>query len=226
MVSTKTTTKWKYELRCRWRFCQKMKTEVYTRCGKPLNMLIISEKDLEEDGNTELDNPFVTRRRGYCARRPCEGSNPWTNVKGSNSTTASVLLVLCSWINGEIYKITYYLKNVHRVLTANSKQVSGVLVATWTKRINLSWMYEFKVHSCSWQKRVLILCYLLHSLLHPLPSSSQSLNIDRAHLWLFDKQIILFYRLAATESMPIFDSKKVTVVFVLGGPGAGKYPSQ
>ena len=26
--------------------------------------------------------------------------------------------------------------------------------------------------------------------------------------------------------MPIFDSKKVTVIFVLGGPGAGKYPSQ
>ena len=24
--------------------------------------------------------------------------------------------------------------------------------------------------------------------------------------------------------MPIFDSKKVTVIFVLGGPGAGKYP--
>ena len=70
-------------------------------------------------------------------------------MKGGNSTTVSVLLVLCSWINGKIYKITYYLKNVHRVLTAYSKQVSGVLVATWTKRINLSWMYEFKVHSCS-----------------------------------------------------------------------------
>lgn len=124
----------------------------------------VSEKDLKEDGNTELDYPFFTRRRGYCARRPCEGSNPWANVKGGNSTTESVLLVLCSWINGRIYKITYYLKNVHRVLTANSKQVSGVLVATWTKRINLSWMYEFKVHSCSWQERVLILCYLLHSL--------------------------------------------------------------
>jgi len=42
-----------------------MKTEVYTRCGEPFD--IVSEKDMKEDGNTELDNPFVTKRRRDCA---------------------------------------------------------------------------------------------------------------------------------------------------------------
>jgi hypothetical protein len=52
-----------------------MKTEVYTRRSEPFDN-IISEKDLEDDGKTELDNPFVIGRRRDCARRPGKGSDP------------------------------------------------------------------------------------------------------------------------------------------------------
>ena len=32
--------------------------------------------------------------------------------------------------------------------------------------------------------------------------------------------------MAESTSSPIFDHKKVTVIYVLGGPGAGKFPSR